>query len=102
MVLKDLNIVLKLLKIYKLSIKENYIHASPLGRTIPTLEQRLATSKALKAHFLANDHHNKGKKGVLAPQFGIGGTKIHMYSSDEQYKYFPSINAAATQTIFSC
>jgi len=66
----------------------------PRFGTIPSLEQRLATSKALKAHFLAKGHHNKGKKGILASQFGIGGTKIHMYSSNGQYECFPSINAA--------
>ena len=66
----------------------------PRFGTKPSLEQRRATSKALKAHFLTNEHHNKGKKGVLAPQFGIGGTKIHMYSSDGKYEHFPSINAA--------
>jgi len=69
----------------------------PRFGTSPSLAQREATSKALKAHFSINKHHNAGKKGILAPQYGIGGTAIHMYSSDGQYisaSRPPSINGA--------
>jgi group I intron endonuclease len=57
-------------------------------------QQKILTSLALKEHFLKHGHHNKGKKGVLAPQFGIGGTKIIMKSENGDILSFPSINAA--------
>jgi group I intron endonuclease len=57
-------------------------------------QQKILTSLALKEHFLKQGHHNKGKKGVFAPQFGIGGTKIIMKSENGDILSFPSINAA--------
>jgi group I intron endonuclease len=61
---------------------------------IPSQEQRKLTSFALKNYFKLHGHHNKGKKGVAAPQFGLGGTSVHCYSSSGDYLNFPSINAA--------
>jgi group I intron endonuclease len=73
----------------------------PRYRLVPSQEQRILTSFALKNHFKLHGHHNKGKKGVAAPQFGLGGTSVHCYSSlrrpqaaGEDYLNFPSINAA--------
>jgi hypothetical protein len=54
----------------------------------------LLTSKALKQYFLEHGHHNKGKKGILAPQYGIGGTKIKMINELGEIILFPSINSA--------
>lgn len=57
-------------------------------------QQKILTSLALKKHFLENVHHNKGKKGPLAPQFGIGGKNIIMKSENGDVLTFPSINAS--------
>jgi group I intron endonuclease len=56
-------------------------------------QQKLLTSLALKKYLLEHGHHNKGKKGQLAPQYGIGGTKIIMKSENGEILSFPSINA---------
>nr|YP_010170365.1 GIY-YIG homing endonuclease [Phanerochaete carnosa]QRZ60347.1 GIY-YIG homing endonuclease [Phanerochaete carnosa] len=41
-------------------------------------EQKLLTSLALKKYYKEHAHHSKGKKGKLASQYGVGGTKIIM------------------------
>ena len=57
-------------------------------------EQKNLTSIALKNFFLEHIHHNKGKKGTLAPQFGIGGKILIMKNENGEVLTFPSINAA--------
>lgn len=56
--------------------------------------QKELTSISLKKYFAKNVHHNKNKKGVLAPQYGINGIKIIMISELGERLEFPSINAA--------
>jgi group I intron endonuclease len=56
--------------------------------------QKELTSISLKKYFAQNVHHNKNKKGVLAPQYGINGIKIIMISEFGEKLEFPSINAA--------
>jgi hypothetical protein len=73
------------------------IHAGPKHPrygTEPSVEQRQATSEALKAYYEKYGHHNKGKKGINAPQYGINGKAVHCYSSTGEYQCFPSINGA--------
>jgi group I intron endonuclease len=60
-------------------------------------QQKLLTSIALKNYIAEQGHHNKGKKGILAPQYGIGGTKIVMKSENGEILSFPSINATRKQ-----
>lgn len=57
-------------------------------------EQKILMSLTMKKYFLEHDHHNKGKKGLLSPQFGIGGTAIIMKNENGDVLSFPSINAA--------
>ena len=57
-------------------------------------EQKLLTSLALKKFYEENEHHGKGKKGILSPQYGIGGTKITMVDEQGTVISFPSINSA--------
>jgi group I intron endonuclease len=57
-------------------------------------QQKLLTSIALKRYFLEHGQHNKGKKGILAPQYGIGGTKIKMINELGEVILFLSINSA--------
>ena len=66
----------------------------PLFGTKFSLETRLLQSKRLKAHFRINGHHNLGKTGVNAPQYGINGITVHCYSSEGQYITFLSVNQA--------
>lgn len=57
-------------------------------------EQKALTSLALKIYYEEYDHHGKGKKGKLSPQFGKGGTKITMIDEQGTIITFPSINSA--------
>ena len=62
----------------------------PRFNTKASEQQKLLTSLALKNYLLEHGHHNKGKKGKLAP---LGGTKIIMKSENGEVLSFPSINA---------
>jgi cytochrome c oxidase subunit 1 len=76
--------------------KLKLLHADklhPRFNTKASDQQKLLTSLALKKYFAEKEHHNKGKKGVLAPQFGINGTNIIMKSENGDILSFPSINA---------
>lgn len=66
----------------------------PRWNTKVSEQQKKLTSLALKNYFNNNIHHNKGKKGVLAPQYGINGTIIIMKSEKGETLKFPSINSA--------
>src|SRR5260221_7150069 len=57
-------------------------------------EQKTFTSLSLKKHFAEYGHHNKGKRGNLSPQYGIGGKIIKMKSEYGEEVSFPSINSA--------
>nr|YP_009486031.1 hypothetical protein [Cantharellus appalachiensis]AWA82091.1 hypothetical protein [Cantharellus appalachiensis] len=57
-------------------------------------EQKNLTSLSLKRYFFEHEHHNKGKKGKLSPQYGIGGINIIMKSENGEEMSFPSINSA--------
>jgi hypothetical protein len=48
----------------------------------------------LKKYFSEQGHHNKGKKGIFSPQYGIRGNKIIMTSEIGKVMSFPSINSA--------
>lgn len=60
----------------------------------PGPAQRALTSLRLKEFYAKNIHHNKDKKGILAPQFGKGGTPVYCYASNGDYLYFPTVDAA--------
>lgn len=61
---------------------------------VPGPAQRALTSFRLKEYYAKNEHHNKGKKGILAPQYGKGGTPVYCYASNGDYLYFPTVDAA--------
>ncbi len=69
----------------------------PRFNTKASEQQKILTSLALKNYLQEHGHHNKGKKGKLAPQYGIGGTKITMKSENGEILSFPSINATRQQ-----
>lgn len=66
----------------------------PRYGTEPSENQRKATSITLKRYYAQHGHHQTGKKGILAPQYGIGGKRVHLYGEDGTYLVFPSINSA--------
>lgn len=51
----------------------------------------------LQALYKTKDIHSKGKKGILSAQYGIGGNRVHCYSENGEYLYYPSVNAAPPQ-----
>ena len=55
---------------------------------------RKAISEGNKEFYKYHKHHAKGKKGILSPQFGIGGKLVFCYNENNKELYFPSINAA--------
>jgi len=57
-------------------------------------EQKALMSLSLKKYYKEHDHHSKGKKGQLSPQFGINGTQITMIDEQGNIITFPSINSA--------
>jgi group I intron endonuclease len=69
----------------------------PRFNTKVSEQQKMLTSIALKFYFAEHGHPNKGKKDILAPQFGKGGTKIVMKSENGDILSFPSINATRKQ-----
>jgi len=80
--------------------KLKFLHAGklhPRYNTKASLQQKLLTSLALNSHFQKYGQHNKGKKGQLAPQYGLGGTNIIMKSENGEILSFPSINATRQQ-----
>jgi hypothetical protein len=48
----------------------------------------------VKKFYLTNSHVNKGLKGKLSPQYGIGGDFVFCYNKTNEELVFPSINAA--------
>jgi group I intron endonuclease len=73
------------------------IHAKDLHPRFGTKaseEQKALMSLSLKKYFKEHDHHGKGKKGKLSPQFGINGTEIIMTDEQRNIITFPSINIA--------
>ena len=66
----------------------------PRFNTKASDQQKLLTSLALKKYLLEHGHHNKGKKGKLSTQYGIGGTKLIMTNELGETISFPSINSA--------
>ncbi len=57
-------------------------------------EQKTLLSLSLKKYYEQHDHHGKGKKGKLSPQFGKNGTEITMIDEQGNIITFPSINNA--------
>lgn len=61
----------------------------------------LLKAKRKKEYFELNGHHNLGKTGINAPQYGINGKSVYCYSSDGQFMHFLSINQAVRFNIDS-
>jgi hypothetical protein len=70
--------------------KENH----PKFGSITSVETKQAISEGIKLYYLNNSHPRKGLKGILSPQYGIGGKLVFCYSKTNEELIFPSINAA--------
>lgn len=77
-------------KLKEILSKENHPN---FGNTT-SFETKRAISKGIKKFYLNNNHYNKGLKGILSPQYGIGGKLVFCYNKTGKELYFPSINAA--------
>jgi group I intron endonuclease len=78
-------------------IKLKKMHAGNLHPRFGTKasdDQKALMSLSLKKYYEKHDHHGKGKKGSLSPQFGKGGTQITMIDEQGTNIIFPSINSA--------
>lgn len=70
--------------------KENH---PKFGSTV-SVETKQAISEGIKLYYSNNSHSRKGLKGILSPQYGIGGNLVFCYSKTGEELIFPSINAA--------
>jgi group I intron endonuclease len=69
----------------------------PRFGTKASTEQKALMSLSLKKYYKTHDHHGKGKKGQISPQFGKNGTQIIMTDEQGNIITFPSINSARIQ-----
>ena len=70
--------------------KENH----PKFGSTTSVETKQAISEGIKLYYSNNSHPRKGLKGILSPQYGIGGKLVFCYSKTGEELIFPSINAA--------
>lgn len=77
-------------KLKELFKKDNH----PKFGTTTSSETKESIKREIKNFYLNNAHPYKGKKGVLSPQYGIGGSLVFCYTKDSKELMFPSINAA--------
>lgn len=77
-------------------LKELSGENNPKYGTFHSEDSKRAISKSVKIYLDTFGHHNKGKTGELAPQYGIGESLVYIYNADtiELVKSFPSINVA--------
>ena len=77
-------------KLKELFKKENH----PNYGTPRSEDTKKAISEGIKEFYLTHPHSAKGKKGILAKQYGIGGQFVFFYSKTGEELIFPSINGA--------
>jgi group I intron endonuclease len=68
--------------------------AHPKFGTTTSLETKESIRQGIKNFYLNNIHPYKGEKGILSPQYGIGGSLVFCYTKCNKELMFPSINAA--------
>lgn len=70
--------------------KENH----PNFGNVTSPETRKAISDSINNFYAENSHPRKGLKGLLAPQYDIGGKFVFCYNRQGEELIFPSINGA--------
>jgi len=76
-------------KLKELFQKENH----PKYGTFSSTETKQAISEGIKEFYRTHNQPSKGLKGVLSPQYGIGGKFVFCYNKAGEELIFPSINA---------
>ena len=71
-------------KLKQLFKKENH----PKFGSKNSVETKLAISKGIKYFYCKNEHHAKGKKGILSAQYGIGGQFVFVTIKQEKNWFF--------------
>ncbi len=66
----------------------------PKYGSVSSDETKQAISDGIKNFYLTNTPKSKGLKGVLSPQYGIGGLFVFCYNEEGKELIFPSINGA--------
>jgi len=79
-------------KLKQLFKKENH----PKYGSISSVETRQAISEEIKQFYRTHTHPSKGLKGILSPQYGIGGQFVFCYNTTGKELIFPSINFAVS------
>ena len=77
-------------KLKQLFSKENH----PKYGSVSSVETREAISEGVKEFYRTHTHPYNGLKGVLSPQYGIGGIFVFCYNKAGKELIFPSINGA--------
>jgi group I intron endonuclease len=66
----------------------------PKYGSVSSDETRQAIREGVKEFYRTHTHKHKGLKGVLSPQYGIGGQFVFCYSEKGEELTFPSVNGA--------
>ena len=66
----------------------------PKYGSVSSDETRQAIREGVKEFYRTHTHKYKGLKGVLSPQYGIGGQFVFCYSEKGEELTFPSVNGA--------
>jgi len=66
----------------------------PKYGSVSSAETREAIGEGIKEFYRTHTHKYKGLKGVLSPQYGIGGQFVFCYNENGKELIFPSINGA--------
>jgi hypothetical protein len=82
----SISTILNLKQLFK---KENH----PKYGTVSSTETKKGISEGIKEFYRTHNHPSKGLKGVLSPQYGIGGKYVFCYNKGGEELIFPSINA---------
>lgn len=77
-------------KLKELFKKENH----PKYGSISSPETKKAIADGIKEFYRTHSHSSKGLKGILSPQYGIGGDFVFSYNLKGEELIFPSINWA--------
>ena len=73
--------------------KEEALEKIKLGVKRIGTSSAKAISEGIKEFYRTHNHPSKGLKGVLSPQYGIGGKYVFCYNKGGEELIFPSINA---------
>lgn len=83
----SIDTIIRLKELFK---KDN----DPKYGSVSSSETIKAISDGIKEFYRSHSHPSKGLKGILSPQYGIGGNFVFCYKRNGEQLIFPSINGA--------